>query len=252
MTTNMDTEAIREAKSNGRDGAAREDRPQEVDEWFEPAPEVGFRQGLPLLDAEYGEYPDDPLKPAAGEDLAALADHELVGSVADLAAELDAPAERVRKALTLHDIEEPTGGGSFDVPEVGRKGVIEVPLHGCIDTEHLRSPIYEDARLLEHLYVRCGCSVREIRTILEEGMNRGRDGEKAPWRVHEGEIRAALEDVALLDAADETERGTAEDDDVRLGGTSLDARTEDESPGADVNYSKVREDPNIEIQPASE
>lgn len=251
MTTHMDTEAIREAKASNRDGAAREDRPDAVDEWFKPTPEVGFRQGLPLLDAEYEEYPEDPLKPAAGEDLAALADHELVGSVADLAAELDAREERVRKALALHDIEEPTGGGSFDVPEVERKGVIDVPLQGCIDTEHLRTPVYEDARLLEHLYVRYGCSVREIRTVLEEGMNRGRDGEKAPWRVREGEIRAALEDVALLDAADETDTGTAEDEDTRLGGTSLDARDE-EAPGADVNYQKVRESPNIEIQPASE
>ncbi|MDZ7745992.1 MAG: hypothetical protein U5K28_05580 [Halobacteriales archaeon] len=49
---------------------------------------------------------------------------------------------KIDKALDIHDIEEPEGGGSFDVE---RESYIEVPLLGYIDTTHLRHRFYEDA-----------------------------------------------------------------------------------------------------------
>lgn len=219
MTTHMDTEGIREAKQNGRDGGPRDDRPEAVDEFLEPEEAVGFEDGLPLLDKEYEDYCESVLAPEAHADVWGVARHDMVTSVDDVAAELDTTADRVEKALTIHDIEEPEGGGSFDVPAVEREGYIEVPLCGAVDTAHLRTPIYEDARLLEHLYVRCGLGVAEIQTVLEDGMNVGRGSEKSRWRVTEQQIRTALEDVSLVDA-DETDGGR--EDDLRLGGVSHD------------------------------
>ncbi|MFC7026825.1 hypothetical protein ACFQJ5_03260 [Halomicroarcula sp. GCM10025324] len=236
MTTHMDTEAIREAKAT-RDGGPLVARPEEVDAFLEPEEAVGFEEGLPLLDKEYGEYPDDPLTPDSGADVAALADHELVGSVEDLAAELDADAGKVRTALELHDLEEPNAGGSFDAPAVEHEGVIEVPLHGVIEVEHLRSPVYTDARLLEHLYIRCGCGISEIKEILEDGMNAGRSGDKSPWRVTEREIRTALEDVALISSADPEGIDPMNSKDVRLGGATfsqLDEEDRSSSGGLNV------------------
>lgn len=218
MTTYMDTEAIREAKQNGRDGEPRDDRPEEVDAFLEPEEVVGFEEGLPLLDKEYAEYCESVLAPEAHADVWAVARHDMVTSVEDVAAELDTTVDKVDKALTIHDIEEPEGSGSFDVPAVEREGVIEVPLCGAVDTAHLRSPIFEDARLLEHLYVRCGLGVAEIQTVLEDGMNAGRDSEKSRWRVTEQQIRTALEDVALIED-DKTNDGR---DDLRLGGATHD------------------------------
>ncbi|MFC3477658.1 hypothetical protein [Halobacterium litoreum] len=233
MTTHMDTTAIEEAKASNRDGGPREDRPEEVDEFLEPEEAVGFEEGLPLLDRPYEEYPDDPLTPDAGADVAALAGHELVGSVEDLAAELDTTEGKVRTALHLHDVEEPTAGSSFD--SVEREGVIEVPLHGVIDVEHLRTPVYADARLLEHLYIRCGAGISEIKEILEDGMNAGRGGDKPRWSVTEAEIRSALEDVALISSED-TEGGDSER--LRLGGATHDfSESGDTSPSSGLTVS---------------
>jgi len=212
MTKCMDTEEIREAKQNGRDGEPRDDRPEEVDAFLEPEEAVGFGEGLPLLEKGYEDYCESVLAPEAHADVWSVARHDMVRSIEDVAAELDTTVDKVDKALTIHDIEEPEGSGSFDVPAVEREGVIDVPLCGAVDTAHLRSPIYEDARLLEHMYIRCGLGEAGIQTVLEDGMNAGRDSEKSRWRVTEQQIRTALEDVALIED-DETNDGR---DDVRL------------------------------------
>ncbi|MHC3380225.1 hypothetical protein [Haloarcula sp. H-GB5] len=220
MTTNMDTEAIREAKQNDRDGEPRADRPEAVDKFLAPEEAVGFDEGLPLLDKEYADYCESVLAPEAHADVWAVSQHGMVTSVEDVAAELDTTVGKVRKALTIHDIEEPKGDGSFDVPAVEQEGYIEVPLCGAVDTTHLRSPLYEDARLLEHLYVRCGLGVAEIKAVLEDGMNTGRSSEKSRYRVTEQQIHAALEDVSLIKAEDET--SDRREDDVKLGGATHD------------------------------
>ena len=219
MTTHMDTEAIRDAKHNDRDGEPRDDRPAEVDTFLQPEEAVGFEDGLPLLDKEYADYCDSVLAPEAHADVWGVARHDLVTSVEDVAAELDATTDKVDKALTIHDIEEPEGGGSFDVPAEEQEVYIEVPLCGAVDTTHLRTPIYEDARLLEHLYLRCGLGVAEIQTVLEDGRNAGRASENSRWRVTEQQIRTALEDVALIEAETTDDRRR---DDFRLGGVSHD------------------------------
>jgi len=221
MTTHMDTEAIREAKANDRDGGPSNDRPEAVDEFLAPEEAVGFEDGLPLLDKEYSDYCDSVLAPEAHADVWAVARHSMVTSIEDMAEELDTSKDKVRKALTIHNIEEPEGGGSFDVPAVEQEGYVEVPLHGAVETAHLRTPIHTDARLLEHLYVRCGLGVAEIRTVLEDGMNMGRESEKSRYRVTEDEIRIALKDVSLIEG-DEADGGRLEDNDLRLGGATHD------------------------------
>lgn len=219
MTTFLDTAAIEEARA--RDGAPRDDRPQAADDALKSDEErVGYQSGSPLLDRPYDDYTtgDDVLRPDMAETLEALADHELVGDVADMASELRADEETVRQALELHDIEEPTGGGSFDV--VTEAGAIDLPLHGTVEAEHFRSPIYTDARLLSHLYVRCGYGIEDIKQYLEAEMNEGRNSGKSRWSVRVEAIRTALEDVGLLEF-EGTERNTVENEDVRLGGTNI-------------------------------
>jgi len=233
MTTHMDTEAIREAKTNDRDGGPS-DRPEAVDEFLAPEEAVGFEDGLPLLDKEYSDYSDSVLAPEAHADVWGVARHNKVASVEDVAAELDTTVDKVRKALTIHDIEEPEGGGSFDVPMVEQEGVIEVPLHGAVDTAHLRTPIHTDARLLEHLYVRCGLGVTEIRTVLEDGMNAGRSSDKSRYRVTVDEVRSALKDVSLIEG-DEADGGRLEDNDLRLGGATHDFSETSNDTGLVVN-----------------
>lgn len=251
MTTHLDTQAVEDARA--RDGDPREDRPEEAEKALNvEEARVGFQNGTPLLERDYTEYctGEDILQPEAGDVLEALADHELVGDVEDIGQELRADPSTVRTALELHGVEPPTDGGSFDIPK--GEDEISMPLHGTVPTDHLRDPLWRDARLLEHTYVRCGFGVGEIRQWLEAEMNRGRDPEKPRWSVREAELRDALEAVGLLEAAHETEGNSLESDDIRLGGTNLDTRTEDESPGASINYEKVRADPNIEVQPAGE
>lgn len=241
----LDTAAVEDAR--GRGGEPRTERPEEAEKALEAEEtRVGFQNGTPLLERDYADYTtgEDILRPEAGDALEAVATHDMVGTVADIGHELNADPSTVETALALHGVEPPTDGASFDVVA---EDEISVPLHGMVDTAHLRTPIYEDARLLEHLYVRCGYGVGEIREFLQAQMNRGRPSEKARWSVQEAEIRDALEAVGLLEGEGSPENR----DDLRLGGSSLEMK-EKESPGATVNYEKVREDPNITIQPAGE
>jgi len=224
MTTYFDTNGIEEAKHNDRDGEPREDRPDKVDTFLEPEEAVGFEEGLPLLDKEYEDYCESVLAPEAHADVWGVASHDMVTSIEDVAAELETTESKVQKALTIHNIEEPEGDGSFDVPAVEQEGVIEVPLHGAVDTDHLRTPIHTDARLLEHLYVRCGLGVGEIQTVIEDGMNAGRESEKSRYRVTEDEIRTALEDVATLHSSRTTKR-TADGSKITTCGLAVRATT---------------------------
>lgn len=234
MMAQIDTGAIEEARHNGRNGAARDERPDEVEDFLADEVEVGFENGLPILDKDYGEYCENILSPTAGSDVKEVAEHDLVSSSADVANELNTRTSKAIKALDIHDIEEPKGNNDFDVPAVAQEGVIEVPLMGEVNTDYLRNNIYTDARLLEHLYIRCGMSVAEIKEVLEDGMNEGRDGDKSAWGVTKANIRNALEDVSLIEP-DDTRRG--EDDDIRLGGTTIHNSETSERTGLTVNAS---------------
>jgi len=234
----LDTTAVADARN--RDGKPREDRPKEAEKALETEEaRVGFQNGTPLLERDYADYPtgEDILQPSASDALEVVATHELVGTVADIAHELRAKESTVETALGLHGIEPPTDGASFDV--VG-EDEINVPLHGTIETDHLRTPLYEDGRLLEHVYVRCGYGVGEIRQWVEGQMNHGRDPEKARWSVTEDEIRDALESVGLLEATEGGGIDPENDKDIRLGGTTMsnvDESNRSSSGGLNVSVS---------------
>lgn len=222
----LDTAAVEDAR--GRDGGPREDRPQEAEDALDvEEARVGFQNGTALLERDYAEYPTgkDILRPEASDALEAVATHDMVGTVADIGHELRADESTVRTALELHGVDAPTDGASFDVVA---EDEISVPLHGTVDTDHLRMPIYEDARLLEHLYVRCGFGAGEIREYLQAQMNRGRDPEKSRWTAQEADIRDALEAVGLLEAAEAKGPDPKNDRDIRLGGTTMSSLDNDE------------------------
>jgi len=217
--TALDTAAVADAR--GRDGGPLEERPEEAETALNAEEaRVGFQNGTPLLEGrDYADYPtgDGILYPSARDALEAVATHDMVGTVGDIEHELNADPSTVRTALELHGVEPPTDGASFDVVD---EDEISVPFHGTVQTGHLRTPIYEDARLLEHLYVRCGYGAGEIREYLQAQMNRGRDSEKVRWFVQEATVRDALEAVGLLEATEATGNEHNEKD-VRLGGTTV-------------------------------
>jgi len=215
----FDTAAVESARERG--GEAREDRPEEAETALEVEDtRVGFQCGVELLERDYAEYPtgEDTLRPEAGDVLEALADHDMVGSVEDIGDELRAEPSTVEKALELHGVEPPTEGQSEGVEE--REGEIMVPLVGVVPTDHLRTPVFEDARLLEHLYIRCGYGIDEIQEYISTQMNLGRGPEKSRWTVRRSQIRDALEAVGLLEEV-ETESNPYAEDDIRLGKTGL-------------------------------
>jgi len=188
-----------------RDGDARNARPEAVDEALETDPRVGHGDGASLV--EGGEDPSDHshypaggalFKPSAYDTLEALAEHARVGDVTDLAAELHEPEDRVAKALDVHGLAVTPAERSED----DREGVIHVPQHGDVDTDHLREPVWTDARLLYALYIQGGMSTAEIKDHLETEMNRGRDGELPRWSVREREIREELAACGFLESED--------------------------------------------------
>lgn len=228
------------AAAREREGQPRADRPAAVDDALEENGErVGFQAGEPLADRPYSQYAtgEDILRPEASDVLEAVARHELVGDVDDVADELNATESTVRKAFELHGVDTPTDGGSVDTVA---EDEIELPLHGTVNVDHLRTPIHEDARLLEHLYVECGLGVAELREFLETQMNHGRDPEQSRWGVREADTRGALEDVGLLEDGDNGKVDPKRAKDIRLGGatvSNLDESDRGTSGGLNVDTS---------------
>ena len=227
----LDMPAIEDARERLPD---RGDVPDEALEALEPTEErVGFGIGASLVKGgqnptDHTHYPTgaDVLKPSASDTLAELADHPKVASIEDVADELDTSEDTVAKALRLHGIEEPQGDTAEDVPE----DVIHLPMHGRVDLAHVRTPVWRDARVLEHLAVRCQYGVADIKTVLERERNRGRPGSKPRWTVREKDIKDALRNIGLMESGEEEPR-TAENDDLRLGGASHDfSETQDTTP----------------------
>lgn len=233
----LDTPAIEDARARLPD---RGDVPEEALEALEPSEErVGFNQGASLVEGgdgptDHSHYPqgEDVLRPSAEDTLEALADHSKVADIEDVADELDTSRDTVAKAMQLHGIEDPDGE-----TEDATEDVIHLPLHGEVDLEHVRTPVWRDARVLEHLAVRCQYGVADIKTVLERERNDGRPGSQPRWTVGESDIEDALADIGLMDR-DEPESATAENEDLRLGGASHDfSESGDSSPsgGLTVN-----------------
>ena len=185
----FDGDALRRAWS--RDGAAADDRPESVDEVMAPGETVGFDDGLPLLNREYSDYPsnEDLLRPAAGQPLAALADHDLITSVEDVALELGARTETVEKALALHDIEEPSG---FDVEVDGSR------LDSLLGDVPDRMKDHDNQLVVAVLYVDKGLSIEEIRQVMDEAT-------EDTVTVSESDMRQALVDAKLIEGETSTE-----------------------------------------------
>lgn len=156
---NLDGNAFRRAYA--RDGAAADERPEKVDNAMNPRQMVGFEQEEPLLDKDYDDYyrNDSLLFPRASDDLAALAEHELIADVEDMASELGSRDDKVEKALEIHDIEEPNGR---DVTDTDR-------LHELVPDVPERLVTTQSPILVMHLYV-MGLSVGEISDVLSETM----------------------------------------------------------------------------------
>lgn len=234
----LDVPGIEEARQRLPERAS--DVPQEARDALEP-PEG------PLAGESDHATGEEILKPSAeAEDtLATVVEHHTVADIEDVADELGTSAEIAERALTLHDIEvsEPEGE---DTPESS----IEVPLAGKVDTDHLADPVWSDHRLAEHLAVRCQYGVAEIKTFLERERNRGRSGDKPRWTVRTEDIKRALRECGIMPREDPEAR-TAESEDLRLPKSGIEMRDK-ESPGGTVNYEKVREDPNITVQPGGE
>lgn len=234
----LDTPAIDDARARLPD---RGDIPEAAREALEPTEErVGFGTGASLVDGgedstDHGHYPtgEDLLRPTARDTLAAVADHEKVADIEDVADELDTSRDTVERALRLHGVDEPQGGATEDTTE----DTVTLPLHGEVDLEHVRTPVWRDARVLEHLAVRCGFGVEDIKTVLERERNDGRPASKPRWSVRTADIEDALADIGLMDR-DEPESATAENEDLRLGGASHDfSESGDSSPSGGLTVS---------------
>lgn len=225
----------RVAEGRERNGKPREERPVEVDEFLEPSEEVGYNEGLPLLDRSYDQYPSrqELLQPDGGEVLESLADHDLVSSISDIASELNTREEVIEKATELHGIEIES---TFDITVASEEDTISVPIEGQVEIDHLREPLYDDSRLLYHLYVQCGMGIEEIAESLSAQLERNRE-------VRARDIRQGLVNVGLIDG-DRTNygNGTIRDNDIRLGGAAVDISEDgpnrkfrEESRGLTVN-----------------
>jgi len=194
--------------ARARDGDARNARPAKADDVLEAEPRLGYNNGASLLEGgdgptDHSHYPSGEglFRPEAGDALEALAHHPRVGSAEDLADELGDAEDRVAKALDVHGIQVTPAEETEDDLE----GAIRVPNHGEVDTDHLRSPVHADARLMYELYVELGFSVTEIRQFLEAEMNAGRPSDLPRWSVTEREIREELAVCGFLEAEDSTE-----------------------------------------------
>lgn len=218
----LDTSAIAEARQRLPE---RGDVPQEAREALEPP------QG-PLAGESDHPTGEDILKPDARDTLADVAGHHTVADVADVASELEADHDTAEKALRLHGIEvsDPEG-------EDANEDTVVLPLCGEVGLEHVRTPVWRDARVLEHLTATCGYSVEDIKTLLERERNEGRPSDKSRWTVRTADIEDALREVGLMER-EEPEARTLESEDHRLPKVSHDfSETGDSSPsgGLTVN-----------------
>jgi hypothetical protein len=191
-------EAVRE-----RLPAPADDRDAEVDEALDEGERVGFKEGEPLADVPYSEYPD-PLEPSAGDVLRAVVEHERVTEPSDVADELHTSVSRVRRGADLHGVELPSGG-SFDVEVATR--TFDVPLHdGPVHLEDLTDDPADDHRLMHHLVVTAGLGVSEVVTFLERAVNDARAPSEPRYSVTEQDVKDTLREMNLLEGPTTAER----------------------------------------------
>lgn len=160
---------------DGRDGEAADDRPEEVDEWFAPEEEVGYRRGLPLASVDYDDYPakDELFDMSSRDTVKEVANHDLTNGAIDVAAELDTSEEYAVRAMSVHDCEGERG--TYNGTPTIEKEVDGIELPSPHDAEGIvvradqydGSHPWESARSLDWLYLVCRLSTEEIETVLD-------------------------------------------------------------------------------------
>ena len=191
-------EAARDRLPNPAD-----ERPAEVDDALETGERIGFEEGEPLANVGYDEYPDDVLKPDAGDVLRSVTDHDKVSDPEDVADELHTSVSRVEKGAEHHAVELPSGG-SFEVETA--TGTIDAPLADApVHLDDLTTPPHDDHRLIHHLTVACGMGVTEVVTFLERAVNDAR-GSDTRYTITEGDVKDTLREINLIDGATTAER----------------------------------------------
>ncbi|ADQ67568.1 hypothetical protein GL213_09945 [Halogeometricum borinquense] len=167
-----------------RDGDAAEDRPDAVNEWFEPDEEVGYEVGLPLASVDYDEYPEkDELYDAeSGDIIREIAAHPLTNGAIDVAAELGVSEETAARVLGIHDAEQRgTHGGTPTVEKTVDGITLPHPDDAdgiVVRRDQFKGAPHDNGRILEYLYIRCGLGVSEIEEVLDIAENDAVDGRR--------------------------------------------------------------------------
>lgn len=206
----FDPESLHAARE--RDGAAADDRPEDVDDVMSPREVVGYGTEASLLDCGYDEYPDgeDLYRPSMGDTLRSLVEHDMVESAEDIADELNTDVKTVRRAADRHGIDLPDGS-DFDVE------VDTARLYGLLGAEWPDELIAPDNPVtVATLYVEYGLSTEEVSAVLEEVT----DYPSVPERV----VRQTLVDTGVLDGTTTDEQQARMD---RTHGRGLTVSVED-------------------------
>jgi len=151
---------VDEATAN-RNGGPRKDRPDAVDSLLSGTFTPGFKQGEPIANVGYSDYPTDRtalLRPEAGEVLRQIADR--VDSMEQLAEELGMnQGDLLDTAVDIHGIDLPDS--------VEPDTTVEVP-DGDGGTIEIRKEEYDQFPNLFHLYSTLGLGAKEIGTVVEQ------------------------------------------------------------------------------------
>lgn len=247
MTVDLHPDTVERARDRG--GGPDPERPEHIGDVLD-RPEVGHREGDPLVGDSYGNYPSEPSKlanPKWGAFVRDLLAHPLVDgydtAVSELTGATDSGSlKRWRKAL-----ERAAGAYGVDAPELFDKGAEERQsgredrLTAILGYEPPEGVVESDNPVLVATLYTQGLSVSEVCDVL---------GDRAEGQVREGQVRDTLKDVGLLGGSTRQEQREAfEDNHSRLGGVSLDfSESESHNPGVNINAEKVESDPNISVE----
>jgi len=232
MTVALDPDTVEAARN--RDGAPAEDRPERIADAL-GGPTVGRGEGDPLAAENYARYPDadNPeslSNPKWSPLLRSLLDHSAVTDFEDAANELAGAeggpnleqwTEAIRRAASALQIDPPFDDG--DGGDDARDTLTTVLGHPVPDNAEPTNPI-----LVAECYV-AGLSVSEAATVLSEYTDRD---------IQPMKVRDILKQVDLLPGHEGEGPKTSEEEDIRLGGTTVknrDSPSEGESGGLSVN-----------------
>ena len=206
----IDAATIRECRE--RDGDAADDRPPEVDDRLAPEEELGYGEGLPLVDNDYDAYPSEPSElalPEWSEFIRELASHGLVNGYDDMVSELTSSSHRptlrdwldaVERACDLFDVDP---SEAFDTDTDAERDDSDGD-DDALDliTTTVPADLANDAEtnplVVAHLYA-LGLSVAEISELLADELGR-------ETAVNTRQVRDTLKRAGLLGGRTRDER----------------------------------------------